>query len=175
MAMELLAAAGQCMLTDAGQPDASRLSGATHPMQQGPGPRTRGSVSRSQSNGAALLDEASPMFILMSRILVVLITLLLVIIPWSEHYSMLDSFPHGQDTEFNLLAAFLILGLILLFVRSSKKRIRRYLTFRPLLLSMIPPAKYLLSGFRHGLVLTDADHPPHPGSCLDMCNLPLQI
>jgi peptidoglycan/LPS O-acetylase OafA/YrhL len=121
------------------------------------------------------LDAASPGFIRLSRILIVLITLLLAIIPVSERYSSLDSFPHGQDTELNLLAFFMILGLILLFVRSSKKRLRSLLAFGYLLLSMIRLALSLIPDSRHGLVLTDAHHPPIPGSSLDVYNLPLRI
>jgi peptidoglycan/LPS O-acetylase OafA/YrhL len=132
-------------------------------------------VSRSQTQDAARLDAASPGFIRLSRILIVLITLLLAIIPVSERYSALDSFPHGQDTELNLLAFFMILGLILLFVRSSKKRLRSLLAFGYLLLSMIRLALSLIPDSRHGLVLTDAHHPPIPGSSLDVYNLPLRI
>lgn len=131
-------------------------------------------MSRSRTKGAATLDEASPAFILISRIFVLLITLLLAIIPWSERYQILDSFPQGRDTELNLLAAFVILGLILLFVRSSKKRIRRILAFRPLLLAMMPTARSILLTSRHGLALADPDHPPHRVFS-GMCNLPLQI
>lgn len=127
-------------------------------------------MSRSRRNGAAILDEASPAFIVIGRIFVALITLLLAIIPWSERYHTLDSFPHGQDTELNLLASFVLVGFILLFVRSAQRRIRRFLTFRPLAHSMVRPAAS--ARFGHGLVRLDDDGPPHPGG---MCNLPLQI
>ncbi|HKO11884.1 MAG TPA: hypothetical protein VJV22_07950 [Acidobacteriaceae bacterium] len=115
---------------------------------------------------AAILDEPTPAFILMSRILLGMIALLLIIIPWSERYSALDSFPHGHDTELSLLTFFAIFGLILLFVRAAKKQLRKLLAVRYLLLSIIPLAVSLTP---------NCPRPPLPGSSLEMYNLPLQI
>ena len=121
-------------------------------------------------------DEPSPAFILMGRILIGVMTLLLVIIPWSECYSTLDSFPHGQDTEFGILAFFAILGFILLFVRATRDQLRNLLAaFRDLLLSIIPLAMSLLPDYRHGRALTNLPPPPPPDSPLEIYNLPLQI
>ncbi|HEV2280519.1 MAG TPA: hypothetical protein VGS02_20225 [Acidobacteriaceae bacterium] len=130
-------------------------------------------VRRTHTNGSAIPDEASPAFILISRILVVLITVLLAVIPWSERYSLLDSFPHGQDTELNLLAFLVILGLILLILRAGRKQLRTFFAFKRVLLTIIRPATSPIRGSHHGIVLTDADRPPHPGSSL--YNLPLLI
>lgn len=130
-------------------------------------------MSSSYAKRSTIPDEAP--FILISRILVVLITLLLAVIPWSERYSILDSFPHSQDTEFNLLACFVILGLILLIARSGRKRLRTLLAFRHVLLSIVRPAVSLVPRSGHGLLLTNADDPPLPRSSLDLYNLPLQI
>lgn len=129
-------------------------------------------MSRHQRNGAANLDDDSPAFILVSRILVALITLLLAIIPWSERYSNLDTFPHSQDTELNLLAFLLILGLVLLIVRSGKKRLQ---TFIRVLLVWVRFAMSLMRESLRGWVLTDAHPPPIPASSLDRYNFPLQI
>lgn len=130
-------------------------------------------LSGGRTNGSAIPDEASPAFILISRILVVLITLLLAVIPWSERYSLLDSFPHGQDTELNLLAFLVILGLILLILRASRKQLRTSFAFKRVLLTIMRPAPSPIRNSHHGIVLTDADRPPHPGSSL--YNLPLLI
>lgn len=119
--------------------------------------------------------EASPAFILMSRLLVGAIALLLLVIPWSERYSALDSFPHGHDVELSVLAFFVMLGLVLLFVRSGRNRVRSILTVKHWLLSVIPPAISLIPERRHVRPLTDPHHPPLAGSTLDRCNLPLQI
>ena len=143
-----------------------------HPTKGIPTNEGVSAVERRHTNGSAIPDEASPAFVLMSRIVVVLITLLLAVIPWSERYSLLDSFPHGQDTELNLLAFFVILGLILLILRSARRQIRTFFAFRHLLLTMIRPELSPVLDFRHGLVLTDADRPPHPGF---LYNLPLLI
>lgn len=102
-----------------------------------------------------------------------LITALLVVIPWSERYSLLDSFPHGQDTELNLLAFLVILGLILLILHASRKQLRTFFAFKHVLLTIIRPALSLIRDFHHGPVQQDAGRPPHPGSSL--YNLPLQI
>lgn len=128
-------------------------------------------MSRNQTSGAAL-DDDSPAFIVVSRILVVLITVLLAIIPWSERYSNLDTFPHSQDTELNLLAFLLILGLVLLIVRSGKKRLRAFIR---VLLARVRTAMSPTRESRRGLVFWDAHPPPLTASSLDRYNLPLQI
>jgi len=117
------------------------------------------------------LNEASPAFIVMSRILIAMITLLLAIIPWSERYSMLDSFPNGQDTELNLLAFLVVLGLILLIARSGRKQLRSSFALTHLLLGILRPALSCFPERGYRLPLSDGDHPPHPG----IYNLPLQI
>ena len=61
----------------------------------------------------AVPDQPSRAFILTSRLVVGIITLLLLVIPWSERYSNLDSFPHDHDTELGILAIFAAFGLIL--------------------------------------------------------------
>lgn len=146
-----------------------RASNTGNPVSKG---RER-EVKRSHTNGLAIQDEASPAFVLISRILVVLITLLVAVIPWSERYSLLDSFPHGQDTELNLLAFLVILGLILLILRASRKQLRTFFAFKRVLLTIIRRAPSLSRDSHHGVVLTDGDRPPHPGSSL--YNLPLLI
>lgn len=119
--------------------------------------------------------EASPAFILMSRILIGVIGLLLLVIPWSERYSALDSFPNGHDVELSVLAFFVMLGLILLFVRFGKGRLVSLLAFRNVLLSSIRLAVALLAYRSRARLLTDPHHPPLPSSALDWFNLPLQI
>ena len=111
----------------------------------------------------------------MSRILIGVIVVLLLIIPWSERYSALDSFPHGHDVELSVLAFLALLGLALLFVRFGKAKLVSLLTFRSLLLSCLRFAVSLVSGCSHVRLLTDPHHPPLPGSSLDRFNLPLQI
>ena len=116
----------------------------------------------------------------MGRILIGMMTLLLIIIPWSECYSTLDSFPHGHDTELSLLTFFAMLGLVLLFVRSAKIQLKRLLALRYSLLSMTALALSPTSSCGHGVALTGPLYPtplypPLPGLSLEICNLPLQI
>jgi hypothetical protein len=121
------------------------------------------------------LDDASPAFVRMSRILVTLITFLLAVIPWSEQYSMLDNFPHGQDTELNLLAFFLILGVILLFARSRTKGISVLFALCYLFFSMLRVALSSLAESLGGVVSAILHSPPLPSTSLNSYNLPLQI
>lgn len=133
-------------------------------------------VSRMQTDGGAIRDDPSSAFILMScRFLVFAITLTLIFIPWSEHYSRLDTFPRGEDSEFSLLASLVILGIILLLVRSGKKRLRSLLVVRYLLLAIIQLAASVISDSRHVQALTDPHHPPLPALSLGHFNIPLQI
>lgn len=111
----------------------------------------------------------------MSRILIGVIALLLLVIPWSERYSSLDSFPRGRDTELSILAFFVMLGLVLLFIRSARKRLQCILAMSHWLLSIMPPAVFLIPGRRHVRPLTDPHHPPLPGSSLELCKTPLRI
>jgi len=132
-------------------------------------------VDRRKRTAATALDEVSPGFILLSRILIALMTLLLAVIPWSERYSMMDNFPHGQDTELNLLAFFVILGLILLFVRSRKKGLSALFAIRYFLLSIIRFALSFVPDSLHGVISAVPHSPPLPSPSLGIYNLPLQI
>jgi hypothetical protein len=111
----------------------------------------------------------------MSKVLIGLITLLMAVIPWSEHYNILDSFPRTQDAELSLLAFFVILGMILLFVRASKKGLHKLLSFAQLLLSKVRLGQAAVPSGARRIPVTDADHPPHSGASLETYNLPLQI
>lgn len=111
----------------------------------------------------------------MSRILIGVIGVLLLIIPWSERYSALDSFPRGHDTELSVLAFFVMLGLILLFVRSARKRLQSMLAVSHWLRSIISPAVSLLPNCRHIRPLTDPHRPPPLCSSLELCKTPLRI
>ena len=111
----------------------------------------------------------------MSRILIVLMTLLLAVIPWSERYSTLDNFPHGQDTELNLLAFFALLGLILLFVRARKKGLTVLFAIRDFLLSIVRFALSLVPDSLHAVISAIPHSPPLPSPSLGIYNLPLQI
>ncbi len=121
------------------------------------------------------LDEVLPGFVLMSRILVLLMALLLAIIPWSERYSGLDNFPQGQDTELNLLAFFVLLGLILLFAHSLRKGLSALFLLRYFLSAIVQLAHSLVSDSRHDVALDVPHSPPLPSLCLSAFNLPLQI
>ena len=121
------------------------------------------------------LEDASPVFLWMCRTLTLLIVLLLAVIPWSERYSGLDNFPHGQDTELNLLAFFIILGLILLFARSCSKGLGAFLAVFYLFLFLLRFESSLFPQPVDAEALCIPHSPPIPGAPFDACNLPLLI
>lgn len=120
-------------------------------------------------------DQPSRAFVLTSRILVGSITLLLLILPWSERYSNLDSFPHDHDTELGILAIFAAFGLILLLLRAVERQLRNLLAVRYLLFLIIPWALSLMARSDQGLTLTECHDPPPRSSPFDRYSLPLQI
>ena len=132
-------------------------------------------MNRNERRGGARLDEASPVFVLTSRMLLGVIALLLAVIPWTEQFSTLDNFPHGHDTELSLLTFFVLLGLILLFVRSARKQVSSILALRYALLSILPAGLTMTAARRHGEGLKEPHHPPPPACTLNLYNLPLQI
>lgn len=124
---------------------------------------------------AATLDDAPRTFILMSRILIGMMMLLLVVLPWSECYSALDSFPRSHDTELSFLTLFAIFGLILLLVRAAKRQLRNLLAAGYWLLSIISLVLSLMPRCHRGSAFADLHGPPLPASSLEMHSLPLQI
>lgn len=132
-------------------------------------------MNRTPRKGAAILDKASPAFILMSRVVIGMIALLLAVIPWSERYSLLDNFPHSQDTELNLLALFVVLGLILLIVRSSARQLRSMLVVRYWPLTMIRRMVSAMPETGPAVPPRCGSPPPLSPSPGDTYNLPLQI
>ena len=111
---------------------------------------------------------------LLSRVLVWLVAAILLVIPWSERYSMLDNFPHGQDTEFSVLAFLIFIGLMLLLARSCTSFLSTLMTWCEALSAFVHSGWSLLRAFQLCLTLTTGpQHPPDtsPGAF----NLPLQI
>lgn len=120
------------------------------------------------------LNDALPTFVLMSRIVVGLMVVLLLVMPLSERYSMLDNFPHGQDAELSLLGVLMILGLALLFARSSRQ------AFGALFASLFACIRAMLAGvfpasLKPVALVGRAYAPSLPGSPPGAFNLPLQI
>jgi len=132
-------------------------------------------VRRIQRASAATPTEASPAFVLMSRIVIGIMMLLVAVIPWSERYSNLDSFPHGHDAELGILAIFALFGLILLLLRTAEQQLRNLLAVRYLVFLIIPVAVSLPPHGQEGQTLADFRDPPFPNSFLETYNLPLQI
>ena len=119
-------------------------------------------------------DDALPAFVVMSRVVIALMSLLLLMMPFSEQYRMLDNFPHGQDTELSLLAFLMILGLSLLFARSSNKAFSRLFAGLCLVAGVV--LRFLLRHRKQAL----AAAPPTgcaspPGSAPANCTFPLLI
>jgi len=101
--------------------------------------------------------------------------LLLAVIPWSERYSMMDNFPHGQDSELNLLAFFVLIGIILLLARSCQKALNALFDLLSWPSSLLRCAPFLPRLAGSASMLTPLHIPPLPSPFLSVANLPLQI
>jgi hypothetical protein len=131
-----------------------------------------GASRRSAGNRA---NEALPVFVLLSRIVLALMGMLLLIMPWSERYSQLDNFPRGQDTELGLLMLLMSVGVALLFAWSRNTAFRAWLAIAFVSLSMAnfsgPPGLRLA----HVRGVSGSLARPAPGSPPGAFEVPLQI
>jgi hypothetical protein len=114
------------------------------------------------------------MFLLLSRVLLLLVGLLIAIIPWTERYCALDNFPQGQDLETNLLAFLALLGLMLLVAHLCRQSlatlfcVRNWISRLNFARSHAPP--HDLASFA-----TATHRAPLPSPLSVARNLPLQI
>jgi hypothetical protein len=113
-------------------------------------------------------------FLLLSRVLLLLVGLLLVVIPWSERYCALDNFPKGQDFETNLLAFLALLGLMLLVAHLWRQSLAALFSIRywisRLNFSRLHSHAHDLASFA-----TTTHRARLPSPLLAAFNLPLQI
>ena len=133
-----------------------------------------GNVSRTRKRAGANRDEVSCCFLLASRALLSLFAVLLLATPWTEGYRLLDNFPTGQDSEFNILAILAFLGLVLLIIRSARRRLRSLL-WRDWLLWLLHPSSLFHRPSLHGHHSVPAASPPLLGRSHGAFNVPLQI
>ena len=92
------------------------------------------STQRSISNRLRLraFRRVSRMFLLTGRLLLVLAGLLLMVMPWTEHYLPLDRFLRGgQDVELGLFALLSLLCLVLVLTQHFRQRIAMLLAAWP--------------------------------------------
>jgi hypothetical protein len=130
-------------------------------------------IGRRQHEADLTPDSGS--FALLSRVLLSLVGLLLVVTPWSERYSMLDNFPHGQDTEFSILAFFVFLGLMLLLARSCRSLLGTLMKWCKALFTSVHSGSLVLPYLPLSLAgIAAHEHPPGI-SQTGAFNLPLQI
>jgi hypothetical protein len=112
------------------------------------------------------------MFLLCSRVLLLLVGILIAIIPWSERYCALDNFPQGQDFETNLLAFLAIAGLMLLLAHLCEQAVSALFSIRCRVSRLCSEIR------QHGLpgtVPLPSHRAPLPSPLTAACNLPLQI
>jgi hypothetical protein len=129
---------------------------------------------RSFKRPAARRKQDSGRFLLLSRVFVWLVALLLAVIPWSERYSMLDNFPHGQDTEFSILAFLIFLGLMLLLARSRTSILGALIRWHEAVSALVGSGCTLIRAIELSLPLEYG--PEHaPGPPLAAFDIPLQI
>ena len=112
---------------------------------------------------------------LAGHILILFIALLLMVMPWTEHFCNIDRFLRGgQDVEFSLLAFAVVLSLVLLLSQRHRQGMTELLSLLYLLPSIVRPAQPVAATFTAGLVV-----PGHnrlvPCQALTANNLPLQL
>jgi len=120
-------------------------------------------------------NDASPNFVLASRIVLLLIAQLLIASPWTEGYRLLDNFPREQDSELNLIALLAFLGLILLLVRASRRSLRAMFALRNWLWFVLRPMWLTGSRALHRPAVDAPVIPPLLVWSLGAFSLPLQI
>lgn len=131
-------------------------------------------MSRRRKTAETKRDDVSCSFLLAGRTLLALFAILLFATPWTEGYRLLDNFPTGQDSEINILALLAFLGLVLLIVRSSRRKLRNLL-WRDWFWFLLHPPSLFQRAVSHGHCSVPAESPPLLTSCLGAFNLPLQI
>ena len=131
-------------------------------------------MSRRRKTAGTKRDEVSCCFLRATQTLLSLFAILLLATPWTEGYRLLDNFPSGQDSEINILAILAFLGLVLLIVRSARRRLRNLL-WRNWFWLLLDPASLFQRASLHGHYSVPPASPPLLGSCPGAFNLPLQI
>lgn len=102
-----------------------------------------------------------------------LISVLLVVSPWTEHFGTFDNFPHGQDFELSLLAFLALLCLVLLLAVRRKQGLKDLVADR----SSVPLIAWKLGRPDRGCArVANACHsPPLPSLSPGAYNFPLLI
>ena len=132
------------------------------------------STQRSISNRLRLkaFRRVSRVFILTGRILLFLSGLLLMVMPWTEHYLPLDRFLRGgQDVELGLFALLSLLCLVLVLTQHFRQKIALLLAVQ----QWLSLAFRCGFGTAHGGAIPDLLSPArwrYPSSC---AYTPLQI
>jgi cytochrome bd-type quinol oxidase subunit 2 len=97
--------------------------------------------------------DTSQACVLAGRILILFIALLLMAMPWTEHFCNIDRFLRGgQDVEFSLLAFAAVLSLILLLSQRHRQGMTALLSLLYLLPFIVRPAHPVAAPFS-GLVV----------------------
>lgn len=93
--------------------------------------RSRGRLKHSFTTIRPPVDGFSRAYALGGRLLIVLTAILLLVMPWTEHFCQLDKFLRGgQDCELGLLALLTIFSLVLVLLQQRRQNITLLLTVR---------------------------------------------
>lgn len=113
------------------------------------------------------------MFLLLSRVLLLLVAILLAVIPWTERYCSLDNFPQGQDFETNLLAFLALAGLMLLLAHLYRIGLTNLFSIR----CRVSRLKSDIHRYDDlaGFTIMAMHRAPLPSPLASVCSLPLQI
>ena len=110
-----------------------------------------------------------------SRSILVLTGVLLLVMPWTEHFWQFDRFLRGgQDFELSLLCVATILCLVLVLLQHGKSSVKLSLSLRKWLYTVFRRENYLAPGSLRGLI-TALHAVIVPSPSLGRYSLPLQI
>lgn len=130
-------------------------------------------MTRRRKTAGTRNEGVSWLFLLASRTLLTLFAVLLFATPWTEGYRLLDNFPTGQDSELNLLALLAFLGLVLLIIRSARRRLRSLLWRDWFSLLLRARSVFQQTVYAHCSILFES--PPLLSANPGAFNAPLQI
>jgi hypothetical protein len=115
----------------------------------------------------------SPAYATVGRVLVGFTAILLLVMPWTEHFWHFDGFLiSGQDFEFGLLALASIFSLVLVL---SKRRAQCVTLLLAVLGWLFSSLQNVLKSMQVATFQSQFHQPPLPPPPLRIYNLPLQI
>jgi hypothetical protein len=137
--------------------------------------RSRGRLKHSSTTIRPSVDGISHAYALGGRLLIVLTAILLLVMPWTEHFCQLDRFLRGgQDCELGLLALLTIFSLVLVLLQQRRQNVTLLLTVRRWLSLVFEDGDPLEMAKAYSLT-AHSDATPLSSQAICRYNLPIQV